>query len=562
MMATEKWERLEIAIKEQVEVEVEADITRQREQTVASQTQTLMNEINLFKSRSREARQDLDHVSSEREKVLGVLGDAMKDLMNVEGEGMAMHQQIEMYKEEIARVREVTASIAKTISKRVEEGRLLQQDKERCLADLRAKVAAGEEEMRRLLKKETENKLSLAEKEFESEVVDSKINELRCSTYAEKKLQELEAQLQSKVHLYLHFEKQAIERSIRTMAFQIKIDFLEGTVLSPELMRSKERESPGQAASKPTIDGVLGQIYKRLEKLDGLFKDEAGQSTDRQSRRSEAEARESGLNSQIAQLQDSLKLELDNLSRSVEFAVERTRDACTEEVLARVEKNVLGKVEKAIQDKLDSLTAKILDAGFKKYSQAEPLVRAKNDKVSKRYFASSCSQEDPLPAQAGLRGATLSPLKKSASPKRKRSPSRLRAAAEPSNIKIQEETFVIDRASEEKKKGRLKHPSFPPVSSLLYFKTCDTALEMVSSLVKAVSKLIDKKRPAKQAELVWRRFVKVRQEKMAEFQVIYKNHKNGKLSDSSPERLFGFMLDERADSEVLKRNLQEALLTN
>lgn len=232
MLATEKWEHLETAINEQVQVEIEADINRHREQTVSSQTANLLSDINQLKTRNRQAKQDLDHISAEREKVFYVLSDAMKDLMTVEGEGMAMQQQVEVYREEIERVRGVTASITKTINKRIEEARLLQQDKEACLGELRAKVAAGEEEMRRLLKRETENKLTLAEKEFESEVLEAKINELRCSTYSEKKLQELEGQLQTKVHLYLHHEKQAIERSIRSMAFQIKIDFLEGIPVS------------------------------------------------------------------------------------------------------------------------------------------------------------------------------------------------------------------------------------------------------------------------------------------------------------------------------------------
>ncbi len=249
MLASEKWERLEAAISEQVQVEVEADIHRQKELTFSSQTASLMEEINSLKSRNRQAKQDLDHISAERDKVLDVLSDAMRDLMAVEGEGTALQHQVEAYKEEIERVRGVTASIGKTIDRRIEEAKQLQQDKELGLAELRAKVAAGEEEMRRLLRRETELKLAVAEKEFESEVLDGKINELRCSTYSEKKLQELDQQLQNKVRLYLHFEKQAIERSIRTMAFQIKIDFLEGTGLSRrahEVQRHRSARPAGQ----------------------------------------------------------------------------------------------------------------------------------------------------------------------------------------------------------------------------------------------------------------------------------------------------------------------------
>lgn len=329
-------------------------------------------------------------------------------------------------------------------------------------------------------------------------------------------------------------------------------------------MKSKDVEPLGQAAAKPTIDGVLGQIYRRLEKLDGLFSNERGPSMSCTSRKSNERESEAGLNSQISQLKDSLKMELDNLTRSVEFAVERTRDTCTEEVLRRVEKNVLNKIEKAIQDRLDSLTAKVLDLGIKKHFQTTPaLLRPKSAKMSKRYFTVACSHEDAVPLETGRpQTESLSLAHNCASPKRKRSSPKQGQIAAPSNIKIQEH-IVVDRPSGEKQLSKpTKRQHYPFVSTSQFFSACEAAFKTLATVLYCMGKILDTKRPSKASEKLVRKFITRRQEVRSEFQSTLDNYRKGETVNGSPERVFGIMLKEEKAAEAFRIELHDAMLTN
>jgi len=320
-------------------------------------------------------------------------------------------------------------------------------------------------------------------------------------------------------------------------------------------MKSRDIEALGQQA-KPTIDGVLGQIFRRLEKLDGLFQ-ERGPSPSSSTRRSDGEASEAGLSSQLSQLRDSLKAELDNLTRSVEFAVERTRETCSEELLRRVEKSVLSRIEKAIQDKLDSLTARVLEVGFKSSARtdAQP-PKPKRESLSKRYCTAACSQEDALPPQT----QAPRPGQPCVSPQQKRASTTQRPAA--SNIKIQEQTFIVDRPSLDRPAPKQPHKQKPPsVPATQYFASCDAAFKALAHLAHCLAKLADLRRPGKALDRLLKKFLAARLEARSDFEATLENHKKGAIVHSSPERVFGLMLQEEKASQAFRADLAALLIS-
>lgn len=228
MIATEKQEHAAALGREQVQLEIDAEIAHIRDHETNKIVTQLVENVSRVQEALKDLKNDVEEGECEKHRLVTMISDLARDLVVQECESVSLNLQKDRLLEEISKIQILHAEMLSAVQKQINDIHNLHDDKEREYRQLSVEMTDKEDELKYWTQKAAELNLQVTQKQCEIDYLDERLNETRYEEQLIAKVAEAERLVRMKTDLYINNQRNAIEQQARLKGFQIKADYLDG----------------------------------------------------------------------------------------------------------------------------------------------------------------------------------------------------------------------------------------------------------------------------------------------------------------------------------------------
>lgn len=221
----------------------------------------LLKSIEENEERLKKIEAEVDESERDRNRLIGVLADLSQTLVAKENELYVVCSEISKYEGEISRVDRLLQSVDKMAREKIESLEILKRSHEKREERLNDEIESRKEEFIGFAKNVHVSAWKALDAEVQADTINKFIDSYRNDLQSNMgQIDSMDKKRSMLEQLFKEKSKESIGDWVRRVGLEIKVDFLE------DLMRDSHTKCSSDAI---TVDRILGQIYQKIEKLEG-----------------------------------------------------------------------------------------------------------------------------------------------------------------------------------------------------------------------------------------------------------------------------------------------------